>query len=94
MSVYLIIDCTNDLCSISDELASGKFDYWIISLPFLQQIHEERRALRDTERKIEKTSFCRHLGDKCHTVIRTRNLSDDKTDQYHTFEGLTEGMVL
>jgi hypothetical protein len=56
-------------------------------------VREERKALRDTAKKIEKKSLGRHIYDRGHITESTTNTETNETHHRQDLRGLTESDV-
>ena len=60
----------------------------------LLQLREEKKALRDTRRELEKMAIGRHIGDRGHVMQKQRNTRTNEVNQHQDLIGMDEGMWL
>ena len=58
------------------------------------QLREEKKALRDSRRDLEKMAIGRHIGDRGHVMQKQRNTRTNEVNQHQDLIGMDEGMWL
>ena len=55
------------------------------------QVHETRKAVRDSKTGIEKVEVGHRIGDRAHVISRSRNVRTGDAEENQEFENLDEG---
>lgn len=58
---------------------------------FWFQMREEKKALRDSKRELEKMAIGRHIGQRGHVMQKQRNTRTNESTQHQNLIGLDEG---
>jgi len=64
-------------------------------LPYIiVQIRETRKAVRDSEREIEKMAVGRHLNERGHVITRQRSTRTGEIDENQDYINMDEGKYM
>lgn len=54
------------------------------------KVREERKAVRDSRRHLEKMAVGRHIGDRGHVMQKSRNMKTNEMEQHQDLFGINE----